>query len=221
MQRDAVNRIGLAAQGSERGARIGKGIDANAEPRDTVTAGDSHETENQNNRQSDRNRLHGSEPAEVHHDHDGDKNPQNQEELSLREEISFAGFVNQFGDVAHGLVNGQVFQARINSQPKAQSKDADDDAEEQKLMAVDSEKRDLGKVGELKAGFATGFVGQSRAGPEQSENGDGSKLCEFTAQGPGICKPGKHSRSSVDHSFKGRPQDISSVLQTLPAHFFA
>ena len=88
-------------------------------------------------------------------------------------------------------------------------------------MAVDSEKRDLGKVGELKAGFATGFVGQSRAGPEQGENGDGSKLGESTAQEPGICKPGKHSRSSVDHSFKWRPQDISSVLQTLPAHFFA
>src|SRR5881275_232127 len=112
-----------------------------------------------------------TEPAKVHHNHNGDKHPQDHQEFSLREEISFAGFVNQFGDVAHGLVNGQVFQARINSQPKAQSKDADDDAEEQKLMAVDSEKRDLGKVGELKAGFATGFVGQSRAGPEQSENG--------------------------------------------------
>ena len=114
LQRRAVNRIGFAAQGSERRARIGKRIDTNAEPRHAVTARNPDQTENQNNRQSDRNRLHRGKPAKVHNDHDRDKHPQNQQEFSLRNEIGFAGLVNQLGDIPHGLVNGQVFQARIN-----------------------------------------------------------------------------------------------------------
>src|SRR5207302_9043566 len=114
-----------------------------------------------------------------------------------------------------------IIQARINGQPKAQTEDADDDAEEQKLMAVDAEKRDLGKVGELQAGFATGLVGQSRAGPERRKQGRRrSKLDESTAQGPGICKPGKHSRSSVAHLFKRRSQGNWFQALPLPAHFF-
>src|SRR5439155_42100 len=72
-----------------------------------------------------------TEPDTVHHNHNGDKHPQDHQEFALRKEISFAGFVNQFGDVAHGLVNGQVFQARINRQTEAQAENANDDTEEQ------------------------------------------------------------------------------------------
>jgi len=41
-------------------------------------------------------------------------------------------------------VNGQVFQPRVDRQTETQAEDADDDAEEQKLVAVDAEKGDLG-----------------------------------------------------------------------------
>jgi hypothetical protein len=41
-------------------------------------------------------------------------------------------------------VNGKVFQPRVDSQSEAQAKNADDNAEEQKLVAVDAEKSDLG-----------------------------------------------------------------------------
>ena len=39
------NGKGLAAQTGKRRARVGKGVDANAEPRHPVTAGDSNQTE--------------------------------------------------------------------------------------------------------------------------------------------------------------------------------
>src|SRR5437016_8199551 len=84
LQWRAVNRIGLAAQGSERRARIGKRIYADAKPRDAVTTRNPYETENQNDRESDRSGTHRSEPAKVHDDHHGDKHPQDQQELSLR-----------------------------------------------------------------------------------------------------------------------------------------
>ena len=56
--------------------------------------------------------------AEVQNDDDGDEDFQNQEELALRDEVGFAGFVDQLGDFAHGAVHRQVFQARINGQAK-------------------------------------------------------------------------------------------------------
>src|SRR5438552_18716482 len=70
-------------------------------------------------------------------------------------------------------------------------------------MAVDAVVKKIHgrKIRQLKVRFASGLAGEGRSGPEQREYGDGSKLCEFTAQGPGICKPGKHSRSSIDHLF--------------------
>src|SRR5207249_935738 len=111
--------------GSESGARVCESIYANAEPSDSVATRDAHETENQNDRQSDRNRMHGSEPAEVHDDHNSDKHPQDHQEFSLGEEVGLAGLIDQLGNVEHRFVDGQVLQVGIDRQPETQAKDAD------------------------------------------------------------------------------------------------
>ena len=46
-QRDRVDRERLAAQAGERRARVGERVDADAEPRDAVAAGDADQAEEQ------------------------------------------------------------------------------------------------------------------------------------------------------------------------------
>src|SRR5712692_5815544 len=89
-------------------------------------------------------------------------------------------------------------------------------------MAVNVPKEfDVGEVGKLQSSLTAGFVGKSRRGPKQCEDGRGrTKLGESTSQGPGICQPGKHSESSIDHSFKGHSQGVCLPGQPIPAHFF-
>src|SRR5260370_956672 len=96
---------------------------------------------------------------------------------------------------------------------EANAEDANNDDKKQKLVAVEPEKSDLGEVGKLQVTFTTRFVGKSRSGPQQGEDDRGrSKLGEFTAQAPGICQPGMHSESSVDHSFKRRSNSFHSAI---------
>jgi len=46
------------------------------------------------------------------------------------------------------------------ARPKSeQAEDADEQAEEEELVAVDAEKRNFGEVGKLEICFAAGFVG--------------------------------------------------------------
>jgi hypothetical protein len=45
LQRNRIDRVGLAAQAGKRTARVGIGIDANAEPRHAVAAGDADQAE--------------------------------------------------------------------------------------------------------------------------------------------------------------------------------
>src|SRR5437879_2257121 len=82
-------------------------------------------------------------PSEVEHDHDGDKNPQDHKELALGNQISFAGLVNELRDVAHGFLDGQIFQPRVNHQAENQPEHANDDSEKQELVAVNPEEADL------------------------------------------------------------------------------
>ena len=48
-ERRVVNRIGLAAEARKSGAGVSEGVDANAEPRDAVAAGDADQAEEKNN----------------------------------------------------------------------------------------------------------------------------------------------------------------------------
>ncbi len=47
LEGDGVDRVGLAAERGEGGARVGERVDADAEPRDAVRAGDADEAEEQ------------------------------------------------------------------------------------------------------------------------------------------------------------------------------
>ena len=71
------------------------------------------------------------------------------QELALGDEVSLAGLVDQLGDFAHGAMNGQVFQSAVDDQAEEQAKDAEQNAEEEQLMAVDAEKLHLRQVGKF------------------------------------------------------------------------
>ena len=158
LQRDGVDGIGLAAQSGERGARVGVGVHADAEPGHAVAADDADDAEQKNDGQSNRNRLagHRGQPSEVRQDDDRDERPQDHQELALRDQVGLAGFVDQVGDVAHGLVDRHVLELQADRQAEDQAEGAEDEADGQQLVAVHAEKADRRQIGELQVGFAAG-----------------------------------------------------------------
>src|SRR2546429_9099181 len=141
----------LSAKRGEGGAGVCEGVHADADPRQVVAARHTQQAENQNNKNGVGDGLarNGMQPAEVQHDDDGDENPQEKKEVALRGEIGFAGFVDEFGNVAHGFVDGEIFQAGVNHESESQPEQTEEDAEEQKFVAVHAVEADLRKVGEL------------------------------------------------------------------------
>ena len=126
------------------------------------------------------------QPAEVQHDDDGDENPQKKKEFALSGEIGFAGFVDEFGNAAHGFVDGEIFQARVNHESESESEQTEEDAEEKKFVAVHAVEADLRKVGELQIGFAARFVRASGGGGEERNGGSCAKDGESRNLGPGL-----------------------------------
>src|SRR5271168_2728392 len=102
--------------------------------------------------------MYWSEDAEIKDDDYRDKQPQEDEEFALSEEVGFAGLVDELGDVTHGLVYGHAFEAAVNCQAENESKHAKDDAKEKQLVAIDSEKAYLRKIGYFQGGFTAGFL---------------------------------------------------------------
>ena len=92
-----------------------------------------------------RDRLagHRLQHAEVHDDDDRDECPQQHQELALRDQIGLAGLVNQFGDLAHGAMHGQVLQLHVNRQAEAEPESAKQKADQQEPMAIDRVVRKL------------------------------------------------------------------------------
>src|SRR5262249_6026917 len=149
--------IGLAAESGEGGAGVGEGVDANAEPGDTVAAGDTDDAEEKNDGKGERDGLpgYGREPAEVKNDDHGDEDPEQHEEFALRKKVSLAGFVDKLGDFAHGAMDGKIFEARVDHEAEEQAEDADKNAPKEKTVAVDAAgELDGGEIGEFQAGFA-------------------------------------------------------------------
>src|SRR5205823_9793505 len=114
-------------------------------------AGHAQQAKSQNDGQGDGDGLarDGGKEAEIQHDHNGNEGPEQQKEFALRLEIGFASFVNELGDVAHGLVDRQMFQARVNGESEGQAEQAEENPEKQEFVAVHAEEGDLGKVGQL------------------------------------------------------------------------
>src|SRR5207245_11208372 len=118
---------------------------------------------NQNCRQRGANGLtgHRCQHAEVNHNHNGDEDAQKKEEFALRGEIGFASLVDEFGNVAHRFVHGEILEPGVNRQTETQPEQAEQNAEEQKRMAVSPTKElDLGKVGKFQVGLAAGLLGE-------------------------------------------------------------
>ena len=67
----------------------------------------------------------------------------------MRDQIGFAGLINQLGNFAHGAVHRQIFQALVDDQAEDQPKDAEENPEQQQLVAVDAKKVHLRKIGKL------------------------------------------------------------------------
>ena len=165
---------GLPRRPGKRRPRIRKGIYTNPKPRHSVTSGHSEKAEQQNDgkRNADGLIRDGRENAEIQHDHDGDEDPQEKQKFALREEVGFAGLVNQLGHFAHGAVHRQVLQAAINGKSKDQSEDAKQNPNRQQLVPVHPKKRDLRKVGQFQARLAAGvFLSRGGRGAQQGQQG--------------------------------------------------
>ena len=100
LQRNLVNRIGLAAQPGERRARVREGIHANAEPGHAVASRDAQHAEREND-DARATAFVVQQHAEIQHDDRGDERPQQHQELALRDQIGLAGLVDQLGNFAH------------------------------------------------------------------------------------------------------------------------
>src|SRR5207245_9316079 len=141
--------VRLSAKSGEGGAGGCEGVHADAEPRNVVAARHTQQAENQNNKNGVGDGLarNGMQPAEVQHDDDGDKNPQKKKEFALCGEIGFAGFVDEFGNAAHGFVDGEIFQARVNHESESESEQTEEDAEEKKFVEIGRESCREGEEG--------------------------------------------------------------------------
>ena len=172
LQRNVVDRIGLAGQAGESGARVGEGVDPNAEPRHAVAARDSDQAEEKNDGQRDGNRLirHRRQHAEIEHDDDGDEEPQDQQEFALGDQVGLAGLVNQLGNLEHGTMHGHLPQAGVNDQAEAQAEDAEQDADHQQAMAVDAEEQYLREIGKFQSWLRRPLRGRVGPGRKSTRN---------------------------------------------------
>ena len=161
LERNRKQRIRLSAQAGECHARVRKRVDADAEPRHAVAAGDADQAEQQDDWQGYSDIAHRCQNAEVERDNDRDENPEQHNELALRDQIGLAGLIDQFGHFPHSAMNGQVLQLHIDHQAEEQAGDAEEQSDRQKLMSVQAEeirKTHGRQVGQLQAGFASARV---------------------------------------------------------------
>src|SRR6266566_6356236 len=156
-------RVWFSGQARERGAGVRERVHPDAEPGYPVAAGDSDEAEQQNDEHLARRKAahHGAgrvrrlrQRAEVQRHDRADKEPQNQQEPTLGEQIGLAGLVDQLGDLAHGAMHGEVAQLRVLRETKEQPQGADDQAPQQQCAAADpAEERGLVQVRQYERGF--------------------------------------------------------------------
>ena len=133
-QRDLVAHERFAAKTGVGRAGVGERVHTNAEPGHAVTAGDANQAEQQDNDHP--LPLHLAKEAKVH-DHDrADEDLQQQQELTLRDQVRLASLVNQLGDLAHGTVHREIPQARVGKEAEDQAQRRDDHAVQQEGAPV-------------------------------------------------------------------------------------
>ena len=75
--------------------------------------------------------------AKVGNDDRRDENPQQHDELALRDQIGLARFVNQLRDFAHRPMHRQVLELKVDPQPESEAEKTESNADEQQAMAID------------------------------------------------------------------------------------
>ena len=154
-QRDGINRERLAAQAGERCARVREGVHADAEPGDTVAAGDADQAEDQNDQHPEPLEL--LQHPEIKHDDRADEDFENQDELALCDQVGFAGLVNQLRHLAHRGMHRQALELGERHETKQQAETADEQASDEQRPPVNGavQKRHGRQVGQHQIRFAT------------------------------------------------------------------
>ena len=136
LQRNGVNRIGLAPQRGKGGAAVGQCVDADTEPGHAQRAGDADQREGQD--QQHLRHVHLLDPTEVGNDDDRDERLQDQQELALREHVGLAGLVNQLADLGHRAVDRQAANPSLDDRAEHQTANADEQAPSEQGPARDA-----------------------------------------------------------------------------------
>ena len=141
LQRNGIAGVGLAFKGAHGSAAVGEGVDADAEPGDGDATGDADEAE-----EDDGGDVRGrhvvavfvlGKDAEVDNEDRADEEFEEEDELKLRFEIGFAGEVDGFGDIAHGFVDGEIFEAGVDDEAEEETQAADANAPGEERLAAD------------------------------------------------------------------------------------
>ncbi len=212
-QRDGIARIRLAAESGERRARVGEGVHANAEPRHAVAAQDAENAKRQNDGQRHAHRVDRPQPSEVGQDHHRDERPQDHEELALGNHVGLAGLIDQLGNLAHGAVYRQVLELHVNGESEEQSEAAEDNSDQQNVVAIHAEEADGGQIGDLKGRFTSGLARLSECGGslqhEKCASG-GKKSCRirtcYRRQPPQGGEPAMHIIPPMNAALTIRPR---------------
>src|SRR5882724_10058504 len=88
-----------------------------------------------------------SQESEVGHDNNRDEHPQQHDELALRDQVGLASLIDQLRDVAHRLMNSQIFELQVDAKSKEKSEKAEQQADHQQIVAVHAQKINLRQVG--------------------------------------------------------------------------
>ena len=136
----------------------------------------------------------GARTAEIQRDNDGDEDPEQHDELALRDQIGFAGFIDQLGHFAHRFMNRQVLQLHEDRQSKDQAGDAEEQSDHQQSGSAEAEMIHRRKVRQLQAGFAARRFLRAGDGGQQQKAQQSRHGFEFTLQTSfGVCKERGHS----------------------------
>ena len=109
------------------------------------------------------------QPTEIR-DHDkSNEEFKKEDKFSLGDEISFTGFVNEFGDIVHRFMHLHLFNLEELGEAEENPEEADQQSPKKKAVAVGIKEGDGGQIGDDKVGLA-GESGPGCPCYENSEN---------------------------------------------------
>src|ERR1035437_4207296 len=170
LQRNFIAGERLSLEGGESGARVGEGVDTHAEGGHQEAAGYADHAERQND--GDFVRRQTQHETEVKNDDYRHEAFQDAQESALRSEVGFAGFVNQFANFAHGVVDRHVAKAGEDDEAENESEGADNETAHQEVASGNAaQESNRVEPRELEVDFTWRFLGhERRAERHQSDN---------------------------------------------------